>query len=691
MNNARRINHLIRIALFTATAIFVGLLFPRQLTIDSQVKPGQIWKTADLIAPFDFAIHKSSEELQAEQQTVKDQSPPCYRKDPGIASQQLASFESAFRLQLTAIAQSTSFTDVLRQPDQYLQYGKSLLKTIYEQGIIQLEPNHLDKGNAFVINLLEKNAAQQATIDEYYSLTDAQLMLIDSLPESKLAEPDFLLPLLENQLVPNIRYDSSTSATFLKDALANISAYRGMVKKGDLIVAKQELITTETMLKIESLKRQFSLKTKHTFTAWGTGIGYLLIVSLLMIIFFFYLKTRDPHILNHLPSLTFILLTLAIFSWLVHWAEKTNPTNAYFIPFGIAPILLQAFFNKRFALFFHIIILTIASFISSLGWNFIFLQLLCGIVILLTNVNIENWSRFFTAIVFMLACGIAALLGLTLIDTGGIMGLDTTILAWIFISAFLTMLALPMVPLLERIFGFTTAIKLRELMDLNRPLLQELALKAPGTFQHSIQVGHLSEAAALAIGANALLVRVAALYHDIGKIKNPTYFVENQTEHTSPHQDKSYTESARIIISHVHEGLSLAKKYKLPDIISDFIATHHGTTRVEYFYRKMLNERVTDDAPSDVQFRYPGPKPQTKEQTIMLLADSIEAACRSMRQPGEPEINALIEEIVQHKIDMGQLANSELSFSELEQCKSAFKKNMRSVHHQRIAYPPAAG
>jgi len=680
----------IRLALFAATIIFITLLFPRQLSLDFQVKPGQAWKLEALTAPFDFAIRKTAGELRVEQEALTAEFPPCYRKDTGVAGRQLTAFEADFRDQLTTLPASGNFADVVRQPRTYLEYGKAILTRRFQQGIIQLDDAHRDKGKALVINLLEKNATRQITADQLLPLSEARMLLIDSLPLSPLPEPDFLLPLLERHLVPNITFDSTTTAKFLTDALAGISAYRGMVKKGDLIIAQQELITQETILKLSSMREQYRAENQHAYASWGMDAGYWVLITMLMVIFYVYLLSRDPQILKHVPSLIFVLSTLALYCWLVYWAEKTNPINAYFIPFGIAPILLQTFFNKRFALFTHIILLSIISFISSLGWNFILLQIVSGIVILLTDVNVENWTKFFRSIFFMLASGVLVMIGLTLIATGTLVSVDTNILVWLFLSAFLTLLALPLVPLLERIFGFTSVIRLRELMDLNRPLLKELAQKAPGTLQHAIQVGHLSEAAAIAIGADALLVRVAALYHDIGKLVNPEYFIENQSALQSPHQQKSYLESAQLIIGHVHEGLSLAKKHKLPEVIRAFIATHHGTTRVEYFYRKMMNERVTDDTPPEMDFRYPGPLPNSKEQTIMMLADSIEAACRSIRQPGEQQIYALIDDIIHSKIDMGQLEQSALSFHELELCSGAFKKIMKSVHHQRIAYPPAA-
>lgn len=249
----------------------------------------------------------------------------------------------------------------------------------------------------------------------------------------------------------------------------------------------------------------------------------------------------------------------------------------------------------------------------------------------------------------------------------------------------LTLMAFPLIPLMERFFGFTSSISLVELADMNRPLLRELAMKAPGTFQHSLQVGNLAEAAANEIGANPLLVRTGALYHDIGKMLNPEYFVENQSG-ASPHNDISHLESAAIIISHVTEGERLAKKYRLPKVITRFITTHHGTTKVEYFYKTYLQENPGVEVDPS-KFTYPGPKPQTKCETIVMLADSVEATARTLKDPTGKDIDELVDKIINGKIEKGQLSKSSFTFSDLETCRTIFKKMLRSIHHIRLEYP----
>jgi putative nucleotidyltransferase with HDIG domain len=379
------------------------------------------------------------------------------------------------------------------------------------------------------------------------------------------------------------------------------------------------------------------------------------------------------------------MLWLVAFSYLVYAVEQVALLSTYMIPFCIVPIVIKNFYDEQLALFTHLVVILLASFLSSLGYEFTFLQILAGIVVLLSDVDTRDWTRFFYSILYIFVVYLLGYVGLSLIQEGSYQDIDLTVLSWLAISAFMTLLAYPLIPLLERFFGFTSSISLVELSDMNRPLLRQLANKAPGTLQHSLQVANLSEEAARAIGANHLLVKVAALYHDIGKTLQPKFFIENQSNN-SPHLSISDKESAEIIISHVTEGVKMAKKARLPNVLIDFILSHHGTTRVEYFYRNYLKDHPEEEV-DEQDFRYPGPKPVTKEETILMLADSIEAACKSLKNPTEEALLELIDKIIAGKMAMGQLEDSELTFSELETCKTVFQQLMRSVHHVRIEYP----
>ncbi|MEM1220139.1 MAG: HDIG domain-containing metalloprotein, partial [Bacteroidota bacterium] len=398
-----------------------------------------------------------------------------------------------------------------------------------------------------------------------------------------------------------------------------------------------------------------------------------------------YILRYHREMFDRINGLLFVLFFVLAYSYLIYAVDSTEVLSAYIIPFAIVPIVIKIFYSDWLALFTHLVIILIASFISSLGYEFTILQLLAGIVAILSNSDTRNWSGFFRTMIFIYFTYALAYIGLSLMQEGGVSLDDGYFFVWIFLNAFLTLLAYPLVPLLERLFGFTSSISLMELSDMNRPLLRELAIKAPGTLQHSLQVANLSEAAADRIGADALLVKVAALYHDIGKTANPEYFIENQSGY-NPHDELDHLSSAKMIIGHVTEGLKLAKKARLPKVLLRFIETHHGTTRVEYFYRNFIKENPEREFDESI-FRYPGPKPLSKEETILMIADSLEAASKSLKTPTGQDIDQLVNKIIEGKIAHGQLDDSTLTFAELELCRDVFRQRLRSMNHVRVEYP----
>ncbi len=500
-----------------------------------------------------------------------------------------------------------------------------------------------------------------------------------------LLHASLLYPVLEEIIQPNLILDQEVKDKFVQNQLEKISSNSGMVAEGELIVPKDGLITEEVYQKLTSLRDHHEQEARGTGSNWLVFGGYLLLTSLIVGIYLIYLQYYNRRIFASWRKLLFMLMWLLLFGYLVYLVEQNETLSAYMIPFCIAPIVIKTFYSERLALFALIVIVLIASFLSHLGYEFTFLQILAGVVAVLSNEVTRYLSRFFRSILWILVAYGLGYLGLSLIKDGSFAAIDWTIFAWLFVSVVLTLLAYPLIPLLERLFGFTSNITLSELGDLDRPLLRELGVKAAGTMQHSLQVGNLSEAAVDAIRGNTLLVKVAALYHDIGKMKNPTFFIENQGE-VNPHDTIPEVESAGVIIDHVLEGEKMAKKHGLPLEIVRFIKTHHGTTRVEFFYQKHL-EKFPNGEPSEPLFRYPGPRPRSKEETVMMMADSIEAACKSLKQPTEQRISEMVDAIISKKMSSGQFEESELTFEELEIVRSSFKSVLKSIHHVRIEYP----
>jgi len=681
-----RVPRFVRYILIFGVVAFISFLAPKNAQFKYHFEKGQIWRYDDLIAPFDFAILKLPEELDADVKELEKSFSPYYLLSPNVVKQKKQSFATDFKAQLEMTREERAFQDVLRNPNAYIDYANGLLDRIYRQGIIEVAPEHGDKGKDFVINIVQGNTTRQQTIENILNLQDAKELLSDSLPYSRLREPEFLYPLLESALAPNLFYSDTLTNKFRQSLISQMPTHRGMVREGEMIVSENSAISEDTYQKLSSFQEQYETTISGDSAYWWILAGYFLMAALVIGLFSAYLQLYAPEVYSQTNKLVFVMIWPAVYSYLVHTTEEQAFLNAYMIPFCVVPILVKTFFTARLALFTHLIVVVIAGFLSSIGLEFVILQLLAGMVVLVSKVDTRDWSRFFYSMLYIYLTYIIAYMGISLVQEGNFQTLNWPVFGWLGVNVFLTLLAYPLIPLLERIFGFTSPITLVELSDMNRPLLRELAIKAPGTLQHSLQVGNLSEAAARRIGADHLLVRVAALYHDIGKSLHPEYYVENQTG-KNPHAELSNLESAQIVIEHVTKGASMAKKYGLPAVLIDFIRTHHGTTRAEYFYRAHLKEHPEYEHEDDSAFRYPGPKPRTKEEAILMIADSIEAASKSLKSPTEKGFEELVDKIIAGKIAQRQFSDSDLTFSELEACRQVFKEVVKSIYHGRIEYP----
>ncbi len=676
----------VKYLLVLAVVVFISYLFPNNAKFKYNFEKGQTWRYEDLTAPFDFAILKPIGELDSERERIKSEFNPYYEVNLDIDRNTKQRFRDEFNGQLTMAETDGLYNDVRRNAERYLKYGLSFIDRAYQTGFIALDDQHLNEEQGFVINLLRGNTKQQRTLQSFYNIQEFDLQITDSLFNSGLREAEFLIPLLQGKFSHNVFYSSEQSSKFLEDQLQSVSPSYGLVRQDDLIIQKDGIVTDEIYQKLISYRQKYEEEVSSKKSHWGVFIGYFLLTSLIIGVFLLYLQNQAKEVFQSFSRLIFMLMWLVLYSYLVYVVELNSSLSAYIIPFCIVPIVIKTFFNSQLALFTHIVVVLIASFLSSLGYEFTFLQILAGIVAILADFEVRDWTKFFTTMLFIFVAYALGYLGLSLIKEGDIASVDWSVYTWIFLNVFLTLLAYPMIPLLERFFGFTSSITLIELSDMNRPLLKDLSLKAPGTLQHSLQVANLSEAAADKIGANQLLVKVAALYHDIGKTLNPQYFIENLSGGESPHNELSYFDSAKMIISHVTEGEKMAKKAGLPQVLIDFITTHHGNTRVEYFYRKQMQE-FPDQEFDETLFRYPGPRPKTKEQTILMMADSIEAACKSLKNPTAQDIDNLVDKIVSGKVASGQFVNSALTFEELGRCVFEFKNMLHSIHHVRIEYP----
>ena len=664
---SKKIKEGVKIFIVLSVIVLISLMFPKSLKENNNVSEGDIWEQKDLYAPLNFEVEKPIDVLEEEKKAVRKTVLPVYVFEANAEVQVISELLIYLSPKILEVKNNESYFQ--EQVSKY--FNKGIIDQSPDSKFIELE--RLGKSSRVLSNsLIELDKLDSYILDELSKL---------GVQTSRLNSLDF-----EKILKPNYIFNKSSYENKLQQALANLPNVESIVKEGELIIEKGSIVDEATFRKIQGLNAKLKDQSSSSYQRYLTFFGYLILTCLIIGALIFYLRLYFPSIDDKLNSLLFILIWPLIFAFLVYMVESSASLSSYLIPFCIVPIIVKNFYKGRLALFIHVVVILIASIISTLDYEFTFLQLLAGIITVLVVTETRYWNKFFIAILIIFLTYVLGYTGLWLVKSANIADLDISMYLNFGLNAILLMLAYPFIPLIEKIFGFTSSISLVELADMNRPLLKELSLKAPGTLQHSLQVANLAEAAAEKIGANSLLVKTAALYHDIGKMNNPSYFIENAKAGENKHDElNDNLESAKIIIKHVTEGYEMAKKASLPKVVADFITTHHGTTRVEYFYRKASAEGQSEV--SEEAFTYPGPKPTTKEQTIMMLADSIEAASKSLKSPTGQDIDKLVESIVNHKITHNQLSESSLSFDELEKCKSVFKSLLRSIYHVRVEYP----
>ncbi|WP_231561575.1 HD family phosphohydrolase [Sphingobacterium sp. T2] len=458
-----------------------------------------------------------------------------------------------------------------------------------------------------------------------------------------------------------------------------------MVQKGELIAEKDKIVNNETYQKLESLRKVFEDEARISGNKTYVSLGQFLVVGLamaLLMVFLFYFR-RNIYNNNRLLAIIYIVILgmLGVFSW----AMNLKISSLYFIPYCGVPIIFRILFDTRVALNIHLLMVLITALFVPNSYDFVFLQFMSGLVAIYSIKTMVKREQFLISSLLILATYIVGHIGLVLTRNGLLSSIYWGDILPYFVSVGLTLLAYPLIYAFEKMFGIVSDLTLMELTNSNSKLLRELSLKAPGTFQHSLQVANLAEAAIYKIGGNSLLVRAGALYHDIGKILNPRYFIENQKTGVNPHEELTSEQSAQIIISHVIKGIEIAKRHKLPEVIIDFIKTHHGTTRVDYFYKECIKNNP-DKLVDESLFHYPGPIPFSKETAVLMMADSVEAAARALKEPTQESISNLVDNIIQYKLDQKQFVNANITLKDISDVSTIFKNMLMSIYHVRIDY-----
>lgn len=667
---------LYKVFLFAVTTVLVVYLFPKSGTFRYSFEKGKPWQSENLYAPFDFAIEKSSEQLALEIDRTKEESPVFFEVD----TMRFVTVQSNYELRF-----DNEFFNVPKNQFQsnLYQKGLSVLEQLYGVGVLDTDFGYAPQ--QVISILINKTQNRVVEYGELFIQTDLNTFL-DSQLEDTIYDPyrAAFKSIFFDLVVPNASFNSSLTEVALNERLSQISKVRGRVDKGTLIVSKGEVVQGEKLAMLKSLESEYESQVWSEANYVWILAAYSVLVALALLMLFLFLRKYRPEIFSNNTKVTFIFFNIALMVLLTTLVVKFNSAYIYVVPLCILPLVLKAFFDARLGLFAHVITVLLLGFVVANNYEYMFLQIIAGIVTILTVSELYKRANLFISVGQITLIYIISYFAFYVIHEGSIDGLKWQNFLLFVLCGLATLFVQPLIYAYEKLFGLVSDVSLLELSDTNSALLKELSNKAPGTFHHSLNVANLAEAAANDIGANAMLVRVGALYHDVGKMLNPTYFTENQSTGTNPHDELSAKESAKIIVDHVINGIEIAKKNKLPDRVIDFIRTHHGTSFVRYFYNKQMALSSEFD-PND--FRYNGPKPFSRETAILMMCDSVEAASKSLKEPTSTTINTFVDTIILNQIEADQFLNANITFKDIESIKKVLKHKLANMYHLRIEYP----
>ena len=668
-----------KVLLFVAASLLIVYLFPKGGQFRYNFQKGKPWQYDNLYAPFNFAVLKSDEELKKEALEIEKNKQLFFTVNQDIADKVKKAYDDKVVLVLEdSTAQGFNKRNLRR-------FGLKIIDEIYKTGFLDKADNEIIK-NRKIINLRKGNTVKVIPVDKL--VTSEKLAdFIAKFFENSRYKPteNKFTEVIYDVLEPNVFYDAEFTRKVFEEALQNRSFTKGLITKGERIIMKGDIVDSHKYQVLLSLKKEYDSQLWSESNYNWIVFGYLILVALDMLMLFLFIKKYRPHIFENNTKLNFIVFNILLFIALISVVAKYWSDYIYVVPIIILPIILKAFFDARLGLFVYLLTVLLLGFIVPNSFEFVFLQIIAGIVTILTVSELHQRANLFISISKITLIYIIAYFAITIVQEGNPDSLKYKYFGFFLLNGVFSFLSLFLILIYEKVSGLVSDVSLLELSSTNTKLLRELNEKAPGTFQHSMQVANLAEASANEIGANAMLVRTGALYHDIGKMLNPMYFTENQTTNVNPHQDLTPEDSARIIIGHVIKGIELAKKNGLPDRIIDFIRTHHGTTLVYYFYKKQ--EEITPGKVDMKKFRYPGPIPFSKETAILMMCDACEAASKSIKEPTATLIDDLVERIIDGQLQNGQFMNADITLKEIQTIKKVIKKKLHNIYHLRIEYP----
>lgn len=675
---------IVKVLLFAITITLLIIIFPREGKFRYEYQRGKPWQHDDLIATTDFGILKSEAELQAETAEVLADARPYFIKKENVTDRQINKLISDFNKQFKP--GSASLPGGADTRDRYLETALRICDTLFGKGIIAVTNEIENKPGDYEVYIIDGNIASRVKLSSVFTIRTAEKYIAAEVEKTIPERNDALKKILINSLSQNIVFDPVATGQMREAMLNEVTTTRGMIQAGEKIISRGELVNAEKFQILESMRKDYESRLDESFEYNNILLGQSMLISITIITFILFMISFRKDIFKENKNLLMILLIILLMLGAAALTIRSQYQLLQLLPFCLVPVIIRVFFDTRLAFFVHVVTVVLTGFMVPNGFEFVFQQLVAGLIAIISVAELRRRSQFFITALAVFITYSVVYTGMLLIQDGSLRNINVTMFVFFGGSAMLTLFAYPLIFIFEKLFGRVTDVTLMELSDTNAPLLRQLSQYAPGTFHHSLQVANIAEAAAYEIGANALLVRAGALYHDIGKMDMPGYFIENQIPGINPHDDLGYEESARIIVSHVIKGIDRAKKHKLPEELIDFIRTHHGTRMAGYFYNRMLAD-YPEKVPNESDFRYPGPVPFSKETSILMMADSVEAASRSLKKPDAAAISGLVESIIDKQIELQQFVNSELTLKDITHIKKILKKRLMSIYHLRIEYP----
>ena len=661
--------------IFIATVSVIVYFLPNEGKFNYQFDINKPWKYGLLQASFDFPIYKNDLQVQKEQDSILADYQPYFQIDKEAEKNVLSKLREDYN---KTLRHSLPGTD-------YVRYIERTLKALYEDGIIAgNDLKRMEEDSIIAIRLVDKNVATSRFIDQLYTVKEAYeyLLNVDTAHYKKKILQQCNL---NDYITPNLVYDEEKSEAAQKDLLSNISWANGFVLNGQKIIDRGEIVDEQTYNILESLRKEWEKRSDSVQEKRLTLAGQILYVGIFLFCFMAYLELFRADYYERKGTLTLLFALIVFFPVLSSIMVEQNLSSIYVVPFAMIPIIVRVFLDSRTAFMAHVTIILLCSITLRFPHEFILLQVVAGMVAIYSLRELSQRSQLLrTALVVFISYALLYF-AFELIHEDDLTKLNTRMYIYFMINGILLLFAYPLLFLLEKIFGFTSDVTLVELSNINNSLLREMSEVAPGTFQHSLQMANLAAAAANKIGGKSQLVRTGALYHDIGKMVNPAFFTENQSG-VNPHKSLSYEQSAQVIISHITDGLKLAEKHNLPKVIKDFISTHHGRGLTKYFYISYKNEHPDEEVDQE-KFRYPGPNPFTKEQAVLMMADSVEAASRSLPEYTEESISTLVDKIIDTQVSEGYFKECPITFKDIATVKALFKEKLKTMYHTRISYP----